>query len=297
MIINRTNLDNLRVGFKTHFQNQLQATTSLYARVATVVPSTTKEEKYGWLGKMPGVREWIGPRVVQNLMEHDYAIKNKSFESTIGVDRDDIEDDTLGIYAPLFQAFGESVGYWPDTLVWALLKTGFTTAGYDDQNFFDTDHPVLNAAGAPVTVANTDGGAGTSWFLLDVGRVLKPLIWQLRKKGEFVSLDRPDDDNVFRQKEFQYGWDGRGNAGFGFWQMAWGSKQTLDKAHYKTARESLMSMKGDYGVPLNIQPRLLVVPPTLEGNALEILNAERDAAGATNVYKGTAELLVCPWLA
>jgi phage major head subunit gpT-like protein len=44
-------------------------------------------------------------------------------------------------------------------------------------------------------------------------------------------------------------------------------------------------------------PRLLIVPPALEAAGLEILNAERDAAGATNVWRGTAELLVVPWLA
>jgi phage major head subunit gpT-like protein len=56
-------------------------------------------------------------------------------------------------------------------------------------------------------------------------------------------------------------------------------------------------MKGDHARPLGIRPTHLVVPPSLEGQALEILNAERDAAGATNVYKGTAQLIVCPWLA
>src|SRR5690606_25825051 len=133
MIINRPNLEALRVGFKTIFQNQLKQTATQYARVSTVVTSTTKEERYGWLGKIPHVREWLGPRVVQNLMEHDYAIKNKPFDLTIGVDRDDIEDDTLGIYGALFAQFGESVAAWPDQLVFALLKAGFTTNCYDGQ--------------------------------------------------------------------------------------------------------------------------------------------------------------------
>ena len=89
----------------------------------------------------------------------------------------------------------------------------------------------------------------------------------------------------------------RGNVGFGFWQFAWGSKQTLNATNYEAARAALMGMKGDHGRPLGINPRLLVVPPSLEGAAMEILNAERDASGATNVWKGTAELMVVPWLA
>jgi len=59
----------------------------------------------------------------------------------------------------------------------------------------------------------------------------------------------------------------------------------------------LEGMKGDHGRPLGIMPNVLVVPPSLRENGLEILNAERDSGGATNVWRGTAELLVVPWLA
>jgi phage major head subunit gpT-like protein len=300
MIINRQNLDSLRVGFKTTFQNQLQQTTSLYQRVATVVPSTAKSEDYGWLGKIPNVREWLGARVVQNLSEFSYTLKNRPFELTIGVDRDDIEDDNLGMYTPMFASFGESVAAWPDQLVWPLLAAGFSTNCYDGQYFFDTDHPVLDADGKPQPVANTDGGSGTPWFLLDTSKVLKPLVWQLRKSGQFVALDNPTDENVFNRKEFQYGWDGRGNAGYGFWQFSWGSKQTLDATHYNTAFAALAGMKGDFGRPLNVlsgaTKPLLVVPPSLRSAGLQIVNAQFDATGASNVNFGTAELLVCPWL-
>ncbi len=297
MIINSANLDALRVGFKTSFQGGLGQAASQHLRISTVVPATTKEQKYGWLGKIPNVREWIGPRAVQNLQSHDYAIKEKPWELTIGVDRDDIETDNLGIYAPMFTEMGQSTGSKWDSLAFDLLKAGFATECYDGQYFFDTDHPVLDAEGAPVSVANTDGGAGTPWFLLDVSRAIKPVILQKRRDFEFVAMDRLTDQNVFMNKEFVFGADARGNVGFGFWQFAWGSKQTLDAAHYATARAALSGMKGDYGRPLGIMPNLLVVPPALESVARKILNSEYAAGGETNEWKGTAELLVVPWLA
>lgn len=102
---------------------------------------------------------------------------------------------------------------------------------------------------------------------------------------------------VKRDRKIEYGVHIRANVGFGFWQVAWGSKQTLDAAHYATARAAIAGMKGDHGRPLGLVPDLLVYPPALEGNALEILNAERDAAGATNVWRGTARPLMTPWLA
>jgi phage major head subunit gpT-like protein len=76
----------------------------------TRVPSTQKEQRYGWLGKLPNVREWIGDRVVQSISESDYSIKEKKWELTVGVDRDDIETDNLGQYSVLFEAIGESSG-------------------------------------------------------------------------------------------------------------------------------------------------------------------------------------------
>ena len=64
-----------------------------------------------------------------------------------------------------------------------------------------------------------------------------------------------------------------------------------------TARAAISGMKGDNGRPLGLMPNLLVVPPSLESAARKILNSEYAAGGETNEWKGTAELLVCPWLA
>jgi phage major head subunit gpT-like protein len=295
--VNAANLDSLRVGFKTNFQNGLGQASTAYLRVATVVSSSTKEQKYGWLGKIPNVREWVGARAVQNLQQHDYSIKEKALELTLGVDRDDVETDNLGIYTPLFTEMGMSTGAQWDLMVFKALKDGFSTDCYDGQPFFDTDHPVLDENGNTVTVANTDGGSGTPWFFLDTTRAIKPIILQKRKDFVFTSLDRLDDENVFKNKEFLYGADARANTGYGFWQMAWGSKQTLNAANYAAARAALSGMKGDYGRPLGIMPNLLVVPPSLESAARKILNSEFASGGETNEWRGTAEPMVVPWLA
>ena len=290
-------LNALRVGFKTSFQGGLSQAATQYKRIATVVPSSTREERYGWLNKLPNIREWIGDRVIQNVSESDYAIKNKPFEMTIGVDRDDIEDDTLGTYKPLFEEMGMSVAAFPDQLAFPLLAGGFDSKCYDGQYFFDTDHPVLDASGAEISVSNTGGGAGTGWYLMCTKRAIKPIIYQERKAFDFVALDNPDDPNVFRKKEYQYGVDGRANAGYGFWQFAYGSKQTLNAAAYATARAAIMSMKGDYGRPLGLVPDLLVVPPSLEGAGKGILQSQLVNGGESNPWAGSAELMVSPWLA
>lgn len=297
MLVNAANLDNLRVGYNKLFENALKQADEDWKKLATIVPSATKEQKYGWLGKIPNVREWIGPRVVHNASQGDYSIKEKALELTIAVDRDDIETDNLGIYGPLFSEMGLSTGAKWAQMVYAQLLAGFNTNCYDGQFFFDTDHPVLAEDGTTMLpVANTDGGSGTPWFLLDVTRAIKPIILQKRKDFEFVAKDKVTDDNVFDMKEFRYGADARGNTGFGFWQMAWGSKQTLNATNYATARAALAGMKGDHGRPLGIKPTLLVVPPSLESAGRKLLNSELGSGGETNEWKGTAELLVTSWM-
>lgn len=296
MIISQANLDALRVGFKTEFQRGLGMAPPLKDRVAMTVRSTTFENRYGWLKKLTGMREWIGPRLVDNISEASYTIANKDFEKTIAVDRNDIEDDNLGQYAPMFAELGEVTAAHPEILVWGLLAAGFTTECWDGQFFFDTDHPITDAAGNETVFANTDGGSGTPWFLLCTNRTVKPIIYQERRAPEFVSKDRPTDENVFNRREFVYGVEMRCNVGYGFPQMAWGSRQTLNAANYAVGRAAIMNMKGDGGRPLGLIPNLLVVPPSLEGAGRQILQSQLVNGGESNQWAGTAELLVVPWL-
>lgn len=297
MLVNSATLQALRVGFKTEFQNAFDAVPQMKDKVAKTIKSSTALNTYGWLKGLTGLREWLGPRQIDNLSEASYTLLNKHFEKTIAVNRNNIEDDNLGIYTDGFTMMGDGAARLPEELVWDLLKAGFATNCWDGQYFFDTDHPVMLEDGSMSTYANTDGGAGTPWFLMCTNRPLKPIIYQERKAPTFVAKDRETDDNVFDRNEFVYGVDMRCNVGFGLPQLAWGSKQTLNAANYAIARAGIAGMKADGGAPLGLVPNLLVVPPALESAGRKLLNSEYGAGGETNEWKGTAELLVVPWLA
>ena len=86
--------------------------------------------------------------------------------------------------------------------------------------------------------------------------------------------------------------DARCNVGFGFWQMAAASKQTLDATNYKALRTAMKSLKSDEGRDLSIRPNLIVVPPTLEDAAKELFKSDRLAGGATNPLQGEVDILV-----
>lgn len=296
MLINRANVALLNRAFNAAFRNGFQTVAPLWQRIATEVPSTTAEEDYSWLGKNTRFREWIGDRQHQNLKLHSYTIKNKTFENTVDVEREAIEDDKYGVYNMPMQMLGEDAALHPDELVFKLLADGFTAKCYDGQPFFDADHPV-GLAGSVQSVSNNQGGAGTAWYLLNVGKLLKPIIYQKRRPYAFVPRTKVDDDNVFDKNIFVYGADGRSNVGFGLWQTALASRQTLDKDAYADARARMFGFKFDNGQPVNQAGKmLLVVPPSLEGKALEMVQAERLANGADNVYRNTAEVFVAPWL-
>lgn len=141
-LVNESVLTSIYNSFKTIFNKAFDAIKeSELLALAMQVPSSTRQETYGWLGNIPGMREWIGDRAVRKLAVDGYVIKNKDFEATVAVDRNDIEDDTLGIYRPMFEMLAQSSKSHPAELIGEVLKAGETTLCFDKTNFFNTSHP------------------------------------------------------------------------------------------------------------------------------------------------------------
>lgn len=296
MDINAQTLAALMIANKANFQKGFQSRQNAndHLRVATRVPSTSRSNRYPWLGSWPALREWLGERLVKQLAAHSYEIKNKKFESTIGVEAEAIEDDEVGVYAPMFEEMGIAAALWPNETVFSLLKLGETALGYDGKPFFATDHPTAKGDGV---YANLAAGGEDPWYLLDSTRALKPLIWQPRIMPQFQAVNRSNDAHVVMEDEFLYGVRARGNAGFGLHQLAYKSHLALDETNFRAARAAMMSQKNDQGQPWNITPNLLVVPPSLELDAEKLIKAVYDASGASNVNMGKAEVLVTTYVA
>jgi phage major head subunit gpT-like protein len=297
VIINAQTITSLNKTVRVIFFEALEGFDSLKAKIAMPAPSQSPQNDYSWLGHFPRMREWVGDRVTKALAAHGFVIKNKPFEATIGIRRDDIEDDNFGMYRPMIAELGRAAAEHPDELLAELILNGHEQLCYDGQNFFDTDHPVK--IGDEVTVySNYGGGSGDLWVLLCTIKTLKPFITQTRREPDLIALDDPKtSEAAFRRAEYEYGVDYRGNAGYGLWQLAYASRQPLNADNYTAARVALQSLKSDSGKPLNIKPDTLLVGPSLESAARELLKNERTDAGATNKWYGTAELIVWPLLA
>lgn len=296
MDINAANLRAIHTGLSTAFNTRLNNTTTYYSQLAMTANSVTAMNEYPRLDDLPGMREWIGDRVVHDLSAQSYIIRNRKFEMTLGILRDQIEDDQIGMFTPVASEMGLSAAEFPDQLIFPLFKAGATTRCYDGQYFFDTDHPGYDENGGETSVSNFQDGAGPAWYLIDDSRVIKPMVWQSRRKFQLVAKNSLDDDNVFWRDQFVWGVDGRCNAGFGLWQLAYMSRQPLTAANYQIARERMSTIRKRSGQIINILPRKLLVPPTLESDGRKLLEAEMINGGDTNIWKGTAELSVIPHL-
>lgn len=221
----------LNTTFSALFRRGYAGTKVWWAMLATLVPSSSRSNTYGWMQSLSRMREWLGEREFANLVAQSYVIENKTFEKSVEVKREDIEDDNLGVYNPLFEELGMVSAKNPDYLLADLLKDGHETLCHDGQYFFDTDHPV------------------------------NP------KKSSMGT-----QSNAFTSK-------------------------ALNATNFEYVRAQMMSWVDEGNNPRGIVGDLLIVSPALEAAGERIVMTDKDAAGADNVNKGKAKLLVIPELA
>lgn len=180
MIIDPANLELVFKGCKTVYSDAFEAAEARYDKIAMTVPSSSDSKTYGWIGQFPQLREWVGPRHLNNLSAYGFTIKNRAFESTVAVTGNNIEDDKRGIFKPMFAEMGNFARRHPEELVFDLLRRGFDTSGFDGSNVFSGSHRLKDQDGEEVAVSNTQTGSGQPWFLLDTSRAIRPIIWQER---------------------------------------------------------------------------------------------------------------------
>lgn len=305
MRLTDSDLEALRVSLSTKFNEAFRGTPAWWNRIAMLNETDEKIGRMGWLANLPQVRTLVGDRVVQNLAERAYDITNIDRDLTVGIKRDQLDTRLLGGYATTFAAMGEAAAKHPDTLMVSLLRNGQSATCFDDQYFFDTDHPVslsnsslgtysnydstgkaltldnyvsVRASmmarkgenGLPLgvvpnlmvvppqlehialqiakadTVINTAGATpaagaapmsnvmkgtvevlmipelsvdATTWYLLDVRGIVKPLVYQRRRSFNFTMLGM-DSEHFKKKSEILLIGDASDAGGYGFPQMA-----------------------------------------------------------------------------
>lgn len=166
MLVNAQNLTAVFINLKTIFNKAFEAAPSQWQETTMLVPSGSSQNDYAWLSRFPRMRKWLGDKVIKSLAAFKYTIVNDDWETTVEVDRNDIEDDQIGIYAPMAQEAGFSSKQLPDEIDADLKNGAFAGTCYDGQYFYDTDHPVAGASvsnkgTAPLSAATTAAAAAS----------------------------------------------------------------------------------------------------------------------------------------
>lgn len=178
MLINRGNLDSLFTGFKALLAAGIAMAMYPVEKIATVVTSTTAIEKYPMLDLLSTMRKWVGDRQVNNLKGEVLQVVNEDYEHTIGINRNHIEDDTMGLTNPKFKKMGQDAGnFWGKLAIEALLanlkwldgKLFFvTTRKFGDFAINNKGTGILNAANFKIAYTAMGSYCGHNGESLDV---------------------------------------------------------------------------------------------------------------------------------
>lgn len=102
--------------------------------------STSDSEKYGWLGEVAQMTEWLDERKLQGLPDFDYTIPNRDYESTLKVDKNVMEDDQLGAVRLRIKDLASRALLHPRKLFFDALIAGTSDLGYDGVPFYSNSH-------------------------------------------------------------------------------------------------------------------------------------------------------------
>lgn len=126
-----TRLFNIEVGKAAPF----------YPKVCSVVNSNKRLENYSFLGNMPGMREWLGDRQYNDLRAAEFEITNRNWESSLRLERWDVDDDVYGLFPDTMREFAAEAAYHPDELLFEeMIGLAESTNCFDGTPFFGNSH-------------------------------------------------------------------------------------------------------------------------------------------------------------
>ncbi len=138
--------------------------------IASLIPSSTEQNGYAWIGRLDKMRLWQGSRIVHEPAPQTYFLTNQPFETTQAIDRFKLDDDQMGVYERTMpemaiQAKKNSDYQMRDLLESLGAQTGVRQNGLDGLTFWNTAHPIdlYNAAAGTYSNDFSGGGANVTY--------------------------------------------------------------------------------------------------------------------------------------
>lgn len=159
-----------------------------YPKIMTTVPCSTEFFVDAWIGRMPKMREWLGPRVAYEPARQTYTAQIQNFEGTYTIDRFELDDDKYGVVYAMLPDMAYNGKCWPEFTLRDWLEglgsmgTSARQLGLDGLSHWNTAHPVniyqttafaSSAIGATYTNDSTGGGYTATVYTTGSGTTTK----------------------------------------------------------------------------------------------------------------------------
>lgn len=155
MIVNQQTIRELYVNLNVRWNIGKNLYVPEYTQIASKENSTKLTEAYLWLSRSPRMRKMIGEKLIRSLRPYRYELTNETYEASIAIPKDSIEDDELLGFGGQAEDFGLSAAQLYDDMVCNMaFNDMFSMESFDDQAFCDTDHPLYRSDGSAVTYSN-----------------------------------------------------------------------------------------------------------------------------------------------
>ena len=171
--------------------------------IANYFTSDQASETYPWLGQSPAMREWLGGRDAKGFTDNSIEITNKHFEATLKILARDMRRDKTGqINARIAELTRRTTTHWA-SLLSTLILNGASTACYDGQFFFDTDHSEgdsgtqsndlsIDISALPVATGGTTTAPSVAEFQLCIAQAIQAIVGFKDDQGEPMNEDATD---------------------------------------------------------------------------------------------------------
>lgn len=129
-------------GLRSEFFKRFAETQSVYDALATRIGSNKDKETFKFLGSIPVMRAWGTGRKSVGLRTESYDVVNEKYESTIEVDRSELEDDQTEQIRLRIGEMASRAALHKDYLIAQLIINGDQSGynSYDGVPFFDDAH-------------------------------------------------------------------------------------------------------------------------------------------------------------
>ncbi len=170
--------------------------------LSTTMPSSATQNVYGWMDRIPVLRNWLGDRVINAVSTQARTVVNLPFELTDALLKEDVMNDNFGLFDMNLNFMAMQAGKWQDQqLANYLINCAASTAatpvnGFDGVPLFSTAHPTLGG-GVAGSVPNGVGSTQSNLFVntaltYENYRIVRANMLNLKGKDGQPLYNKPD---------------------------------------------------------------------------------------------------------